>query len=337
MSEASVKITAIVAPYNEGRHIRGCLRALLEQQGVDGQVEIVVVDGMSADGTREIVRASPEYGTRVRMLDNPDRLQVYALNAGLRAARGEYVAFFSAHTHYGPRYLATCLEVMARTGAAAVGGVQRPQGGGAFGKAVAWCMSSPFGVGNARYRFADKEEEAESLFSIFTRRKTLEDLGGFDERFPYDEDSDISYRLRSAGGKLVVSPQIEIAYHVRDTLRGLCAQMYRYGYWRRLTQLAHRGRVPLRVYAPAALVAAATAAIPLSGTPLRAVSAAAMGAYAAFLLAAGAAAIPKLRARALLVPAVLAAMHISYGIGWWVGLLTFRSVPERAPRAVYGD
>jgi glycosyltransferase involved in cell wall biosynthesis len=109
-----MKISAIVAPFNEERHIEECLRGLLAQRGVGENLEIIVVDGMSTDRTREIVQSFPEYGTRITMLENPRRLQVYALNIGLRAAIGEYVALISAHAHYGPSYLSSCLDVMNR-------------------------------------------------------------------------------------------------------------------------------------------------------------------------------------------------------------------------------
>lgn len=323
-----MKISAIVAPFNEERHIEECLQGLLGQRGVGEDLEIIVVDGMSTDRTREIVQSFPEYGTRITMLENPRRLQVYALNIGLRAAIGEYVALISAHAHYGPSYLSSCLDVMNRMGATAVGGVQVPSGESALGKAIAWCMSSPFGVGNARYRYARKEEEVDSLFSIFTLRDVLETLGGFDERFPYDEDSDLSYRLRRSGGKLVVSPAIEIKYHVRRSLTALSRQMYRYGYWRRFTQLAHANDVPLRVYAPAALVAVLTLSVALANSPLRALPWALLASYGAFLAVAIVVACIRLRAYALLVPIVLATMHVSYGVGWWVGLISFRSIPE---------
>jgi succinoglycan biosynthesis protein ExoA len=315
-----VKISVIVATYNEERYIGRCIQGLLGQRGVDGDFEILVADGRSTDRTREIVRALPEFGDRIRLIDNPRRFQVYAWNLGLANARGEYVAIIgAAHAEYANDYLASCLEVIERTGASGVGGVQIPVGTGVVAKAVAWCMSSPFGVGNARFRYTTKEEEADSVFSIFARRQALADIGGFDERIPFDEDSELNYRLRAAGGRLIVSPSIRIRYFVRSSLRALARQMYRYGYWRRYTQLLHPGRVPLRVYAPAALVADLIACIAFAASGLRIFPLAVAGAYACFLALASAVALPKLRSGALFVPPVLVTMHVSYGAGWWAG------------------
>jgi GT2 family glycosyltransferase len=327
-----VSITAVVAAYNEEEHIGRCLQDLLAQQHVDGDIEIIVVDGMSTDRTVDVVRSFPEYGTKIRLLANPHRLQVYAWNAALSIARGEYFAMILAHAQYSPTYFASCLEVMRRTRAQAVGGVQRACGEGIVGNAIAWCMSSAAGIGNARYRYSREEQEADSIFSIFTRAETLRALGGYDVRLPFDEDSDMNYRLRKSGAKLVVSPRIGVRYIVRHSLKALAKQMYRYGYWRRVTQLKHGAEVPLRVCAPAALLAAVALSAALAATPVRLFAIGIPALYGALLLGSAIASIPRTRAGALYVPAALATMHFSYGFGYWVALATVRSLP----RAVRG-
>jgi succinoglycan biosynthesis protein ExoA len=338
-SSNRVLITAAVATRNEEAHIRRCLESLLAQEEVRGELEILVIDGMSDDRTTQIVAGFPEYGTKIRLIPNPRRLQVYAWNAALREARGEYFAMIIAHADYGPRYFASCLEVLQRTGAAAVGGVQRPQGVGLLGRAIAWCMSSPFGIGNARFRYTKDEEESDSVFSIFTKSATLQALGGYDVRIPFDEDSELNYRLRRQGAALVVSSQIEVCYFVRRSLAALSRQMYRYGFWRRATLLKHPQQVPLRVYAPAALVAAlllSAALAALGPGPALVLIAGKLrlpvvvpALYAAFLAAAALVAVRKVGFGASLVPLVLATMHLSYGIGTWVAVFRLRRLPPQ--------
>ncbi len=323
-----MSITAVVATFNEVAHIGRCLDGLLSQHGLDEELEILVIDGMSTDGTAHVVRGFAEFGSKIRLLENPYRLQVHAWNMALREARGEYFAMILAHADYSPTYFASCLDVMRRTGAGAVGGVQRSHGEGALGRAIAWCMSSSFGVGNARFRFAQQEEESDTVFSIFTRCATLRDVGGYDERIPFDEDADLNYRLRRIGVKLVVSPRIGVRYHVRHSLRALALQMFRYGYWRRFTQIKHGERVPLRVYAPAVLVAGLVLSAAAAFTPLRAFAAIVPLLYALFVAAAVVRAWKALHALALLVPAVLVTMHLAYGIGWWNGLFRLGRWPR---------
>jgi GT2 family glycosyltransferase len=321
-----VTITAAIATYNEEAHIGRCILDLLAQEGLGGaDFEILVIDGRSSDRTIDVVRSFPEFGTKIRLLDNPKRLQVHAWNMALQEARGEYFAMILAHSRYSPTYFASCLEVMRRTNADAVGGVQRPFGSGLLGRAVAWCMSSAAGVGNARYRYTDTEEESDSVFSIFTRADTLRSLGGYDERVPFDEDSDMNYRLRASGRRLIVSPRIGVQYVVRHSMKALCMQMYRYGYWRRFTQLKHPGAVPVRVLAPPALVAALLLSLAMLPTHAWPVALIVPLLYGAFLLVTAIGSLAGAGLSALLVPAVLVAMHCSYGIGYWVSLVKFRS------------
>ena len=327
-----VTITAVVATYNEEAHIGRCLLHLLDQR-VDADIKIIVVDGMSTDRTVDIVRSFPEYGTKIELLQNPQRLQVYGWNAALREAKSEYFAMILAHADYSASYFAQCLEVMRRTGADAVGGVQRTFGRSVLGRAVAFCMSSSFGMGNARFRYTKKEEESSTVFSIFTGCETIRALGGYDETVPFDEDSDLNYRLRKRGGKLVVSPDIHVRYYVRESLKALWKQMYCYGYLRRFTQLKHRRAIPRRVYAPPSLVAALALSAALAATPLRALAALVPAMYAALLLAASLNAVFVVRGAAAAVPLAIVTMHVAYGIGYWCALFkTLPRLPGAAPR-----
>jgi glycosyltransferase involved in cell wall biosynthesis len=318
-------ITAVVATFNEQTHIKQCLDGLLRQRGFEGGLEIIVVDGGSQDATLEIIRNMPQARERIRVLNNPRRLQVYAWNIGWKAARGAYVGLISAHTEYDQDYFARCLEVLHRTGAANVGSVQEAIGDGALGRAIAWAMSSPFGIGNAEFRYVKEEKEVDSVFGGFFTKETLAAIGGYDERNPFDEDSDINYRLRKAGKKVVVSPAIKVRYHARSSLRKLVHQMYRYGYWRRRTQMEHPTSTPARIMAPPMLLLglAVSAALLVTGYnwavafPLI---------YVAFSLSAAVFAFRTLHAASALslVPIVLTVMHLAYGFGWWVGLYAHR-------------
>jgi len=330
MKTGSETITAVIATLNEARHIRGCIEGLLAQTGVN-LVEVLVVDGGSQDGTPEIVQRLPEFGTKVFLLRNPKRFQVYAWNIGIAAARGQYTAFFIGHARYAPDYLRQCLEARKRTGAANVGGVQVPAyDGGACAPAIAWAMSSRFGVGGANLRYAREECFVDSVFCGFYETSLLRDLGGFDERIPFDEDDDLNYRVRKAGHKVLVSPRIRVSYYVRSSLSGLAKQMFRYGFWRRATQLKHPDLVPWRILVPPLFVVAlcASALALVLRNPLGLVVPLA---YLAFCAAALFEAYTRLRSsRALLAPVVLSVMHVSYGVGYLFGLFGLRGSTFRS-------
>lgn len=327
----SVAITAVVATYNEEQYIGRCLMALLAQQDVPGGFEILVIDGGSRDQTADIVRSFPEYGTTIRLLRNPRHLQVHAWNIALEEMRGEYYAMITAHAEYAPDYFARCLQTLGRTGAAAVGGVPRACGEGRLGHAVAFCMSSPFGVGGARFRYLTREERCDTVPLLFARRETIEAVGGWDERIAFDEDSDMSYRLRARGGKLIVSPAIGVRYYVRRSPRALWKQMYRYGFWRRFTQIKHPSKVPLRIMAPSLFLAGLVLSAGAAATPLRGLALIVPGLYAAFATVAVCRAIPRIGSSALLVPAAMLIMHTAYGVGYWKALLTMRPALAGTP------
>ena len=321
-----MKISAIVAARNEGGHIGRCLMDLLEQGGIaDDDLEIVVVDERSTDRTVNVVRSFPEFGTRIRLIDGGRKLRAHAWNVGWRAARGEYIAFIGAHSSYGPEYLRGCLLAIERTGAGGVGPVQVPAGTSTIGKAVAWSMSSRFGVGNARFRFARCEQEVDSVYSMFLRRETLEQLGGYDERVAFDADSEFNYRLRAAGGRIVVSPDLHAVYFVCNSLRALGRQMFCYGYWRRFTRVLHPKQIPPRVYAPPAFVAGLGLSILLWLSSLWQLALIVPLAYAAFVTIATLSAIKRIGLpSAFCVALALPSMHLSYGAGFWCALLTRR-------------
>jgi glycosyltransferase involved in cell wall biosynthesis len=299
---------------------------LLSQVGLPGPIEILVVDGGSCDKTLDIVRSFPDYGTQIRIIPNPRRFQTYAWNIGIRSARGKYVALFSAHSVYADDYLVRCFEARTRTGAANVGGVQTPVGDGLIGRAVAWAMQSPFGVGNAHFRYTTKEQFVDAVYGAFFDKATVEAIGGYDESLPVNEDAEIQYRMRKAGHRIFLSPQIRVRYHVRSSLSRLAQQMFQYGFWRRKVQLAYPEYVPLRVLAPPLLIMACTASIIAFAFLRNPAMLAVPLLYMAFL---GVAAVIAASARrsllvGLAAPAVLSVMHFSYGFGWLLGLFVHR-------------
>ena len=324
-------VTVVVAAFNEERHIERCLRQILDQRLLSGEIEVLVFDGRSTDRTRHIVDAIAASDPRVQVHDNPERFQVYAYNRAIKMARGQYMMFAVVHAEYADEYFAQAIKVANRMGAVNVSGVARAVGSGLLGGTIAWAMSSPFGVGDATFRYLESERYADSVFVGFLRREAIVDIGGFNENVPFDEDTDLNLRLRRAGYKLAISPKLQCRYHVRTSLQGLAHQMFRYGFWRRKSQLNFGTRIPLRVMAPPALVLS-LALTPVLPPPMQTLV---PFAYGLFLTVATARSVPRLGAHAVLVPLVLTLMHVSYGLGWLKGLAVHRK-PSTAGNADAG-
>lgn len=318
-------ISVIVPTLNEETHIAAVLEDMLGQEALDADVELLVVDGGSTDKTREIVE---EYAARgnVRLVDNPKRHQVFGYNIAIREARGSIICIVHAHARFSRTYLAACLDVRERTGAANVGGVIRHRGEGPVGEAIALAMSSPLGVGDSKYRHAKEEQWCDSVMGTFMDRSLFDKIGFYNETNVVNEDCEFNYRLRAAGYKIFLSPRIEVSYWVRPSLIALARQYLRYGFYRRWTEVQHPGSVPWRVYAPPALVLglAGSGLLLLGGRALLAAILPLL--YLCFL---GIAFVDGMRrskrlALGLLEPLAIATMHVAFGLGWLRGFVTLR-------------
>jgi glycosyltransferase involved in cell wall biosynthesis len=249
-------LVSIVIPcLNEERYIVSLLDSLQSQDyGPDG-IEVLVADGGSTDATRQLVRDYPTRFLRLELVDNPKRITVGGLNAGMDQARGDCWIIIGAHSLVRQDFVRASVEALQRTGAACVGGPIETIGEGATGKAIAAAMSSPFGVGNAKFRYADVEGDVDTVPFGCYHRKVWEVLGRFDETVDGADEDSYNERLIEAGGRIVLVPTIRSSYFPRRTLKALARQYWEYGAAK--GTLLSRGR-PLRArhFAPPAMVAA---------------------------------------------------------------------------------
>lgn len=313
-------VTVVVAARNEERHIGACLDALIAQDYPADRLEIVVADGMSTDGTRELVSAAAARDSRVRLIDNPKRIAATAFNAGIMAGGGEIVGIMSAHAIPASDYVSRAVEALRVTGAAAVGGRIVRLSTTPRQRAIAAATSSPFGVGNARHNYADRAQLVETVFPGMWPREVLDNVGLFDEDLVRNQDDELSYRIRQAGGRIWYDPAIKVAYVPRDSIRDLFSQYRQYGFWRIYVLRKHPQALQLRQLAPplwvlSLLVGLTGVAV---GSQLRLLLIPSAGAYVALMLAALGRGQP-IRQVALRVAAA-AAMHLGYGLGMLRGL-----------------
>ena len=229
-------VSVIVPCYNEEMTIRGLLEAIHQQTFPSSQIEVIISDGMSTDGTRAAVKsfseAHPELN--IRLIDNYDRNIPAALNRAIAASRGAYIVRLDAHSIPHPTYVETALQTLETTGAANVGGVWEihPGGTGWIARSIATAAANPLGAGGARYRVGGTEGEVDTVpFGAF-QRFWLERTGRFDESLLTNEDYEFNVRIRAAGGSVWFNPEIRSIYLARPTLGELARQYWRYGFWK---------------------------------------------------------------------------------------------------------
>ena len=319
---ATADVSVLVPVLDEERHIREAV-ASMQAQRIDGEVELIFIDGRSRDRTRAILEELAERDPRIRVLDNPARRTPQGLNVGLAAARGRYVARMDAHTHYPPGYLAAGVRRLEQGGVEHVSGPQIAVGDGTWSRRVALALSTRLGVGGAGFRDLGSDEiEVDSGFTGVWRRETLERQGGWDEGWPQNQDAELAARIRADGGRLVCLPEMAADYVPRDSLRSLARQYWRYGIYRAKTSRRHPNALRRsHVLAPGLTATVAAALLP--GPVGRLARIGVAGYVAALILESVRAARRDRPADAATLPVVFATMHLAWGLGFLWGVARY--------------
>lgn len=319
-------VTVIMPIRNEAAFIKQGLGAVLAQDYPAERMEVIIADGMSDDGTREIVQAMQAQYSNLRLIDNPGKIVPTALNAAIAQARGDVMVRVDGHTIIAPDYVRECIAALKRSGADNVGGRMDAVNETPFGRAVALATSSPFGVGGARFHYSNEEEWVDTVYMGAWRRDVFERIGLFDEEQVRNQDDEFNYRLLAQGGKILLSPRIKSQYYSRSTLRSLWKQYFQYGYWKVRVMQKHPRQMRPRQFAPPALAGALTiglAAAPFSKTARR-LFAGVAGLYLTANLLASVLTARKGGVRSLpLLPPTFATLHLAYGLGFLIGLVKF--------------
>jgi glycosyltransferase involved in cell wall biosynthesis len=299
---------------NEERHLEDAVDAVVAQ-GYPGQIQVVLAVGPGHDDTLGVARRLAERDPRITVVENPSGRTPEALNLAVAAADHDIIVRVDGHGFLSKGYIERAVRVMTETNAANVGGVMHAEGVTDFEKAVATAMTSPLGVGGARFHTGGEAGPADTVYLGVFRREWLTAAGGYDPRFTRAQDWELNYRIRQAGGVIWFDPALTVEYRPRPTLRALSRQYRDYGRWRRVVAARHKGSINARYLAPpTALVAVAAGVVGgLVWRPLWAIPAA----YAAGVGVGGVAIARGKGAKvALRVPAVLATMHMSWGWGF---------------------
>ena len=333
MPSASTLVSVILPCRNEAGYIEDCLQSILKQELPDAELEIIVADGVSIDGTREYLQRLSAENPRVRFLSNPGRIVSTGLNAALREARGEVIVRMDAHTVYAPDYIKQCLAVLRETGADNVGGPMRTTATSYKERVIQAAFHSPFAVGGARSHNPECEGYVDTVIYGCWKKSVFDRVGNFDEELVRNQDDEHNLRLARAGGKIYQSPRIRSWYHVRDSFRTLWKQYLQYGYWKVLVIRKHRLPASIRHVVPAAFVAALGSLL-LTGwfwRPALVAAGALAGVYLmSILLASLLTACQTEKKLFPVLPIAFCCFHLAYGYGFLRGVLDF-VILQKAP------
>lgn len=338
MTRDLLPFVSVVAPCrNEIAFIKSALQSLLACDYPADRMEILVVDGMSDDGTRRVVAEMAQRDPRIRLLDNPKIIVPCAMNIGIRQARGEYIVRVDCHARFAPDYISKSVAVSRRTGAGNVGGymVTLPGDNTPTGRAIATATSCPFGVGNSMFRLSGPEREVDTLAFGTYPRDVFDQVGLFDERLIRNQDVEMNRRIRRAGRKVILSPEVRLEYYNRSTYVGLWRQSFNNGLWNPYTVWLVGTSLSWRHFAPMGMMCALIAFMAAGfWRPVLHLGAAIQ--VALYLVVGSLFAVRASRSKpglsTLRVLWAFVVMHAAYGLGslWGVMTIPFK-YPRRSP------
>jgi succinoglycan biosynthesis protein ExoA len=343
LTGTSEAVSVVMPVRNEERYLGESVGRVLGQD-YEGDLELVIAVGPSRDRTADVARRLAAADPRITVVDNPTGRIPAAINIALRASSHAVVVRVDGHSMLPDGYIRTAVETLRETGAVNVGGIMAAEGITPFQQAVAWAMTSPFGVGAARFHTGGEPGPADTAYMGVFRREAVELAGGYNEEFQVAEDWELNHRLREAGGLIWFQPAMKVTYRPRATVAELAIQYFRYGRWRRVVSRQHAGTINLRYLAPPVAVAAVAAGSAGGLTGLAGIAAGATGSWPALLTLGfavplcylGAVAAIAVRASRQLpanaaarLPLALTTMHMCWGSGF---LTSPRSLVPGGPR-----
>jgi succinoglycan biosynthesis protein ExoA len=330
-------VSIVIPCRNERDNIEAALRSIMAQKRPPGGFEVIVADGMSDDGTRDVLVRLSKEDSRLRIVDNTRQIVSTGLNAAIREAKGSIIVRMDAHTEYASDYIRQCVQTLRETAADNVGGPWIAKGEGRIGQAIAAAFQSSFASGGARGHDPNYSGPVDTVYLGCWPREIFDRIGMFDEELARNQDDEINLRLRRTGGKIWQSTKIKSWYYPRESLLSLLKQQMQYGYWKVPVIQKHKIPASARHIVPAGFVLslillplasfwshlAASSWLILAGTY------SACNISASFVTAAR-------RDWSLfpLLPIVFACYHFGYGYGFLRGICDF-IVLRRGPSRVY--
>jgi succinoglycan biosynthesis protein ExoA len=320
-------VSVILPVRNEGHFIAQSLEAVLIQDYPADRMQVIVVDGMSTDGTRELIRGMQNDHPHLWLIDNPEQIVSTGLNRAFAHVHGDIVVRVDGHCKIARDYVRRCVEHILADGVDGVGGPVTTIGESASARAIAAAMSSPFGVGDSAFRTGVTVSNlADTVpFPAYTR-SIMERAGPYDQELVRNQDDEYNYRLRKLGAKILLATDIHSEYYSRTSLASLRRQYYQYGYWKVRVMQKHAAQMRPRQFVPACFVVALLCALcvaPFTNWGLTAFAVIG-GLYVAANLVASSKEWAARRLKpSLVLPAAYLIIHVSYGSGFLIGLVRF--------------
>lgn len=324
----NVPFVSVILPVrNEGAYIESCIHSIFTQD-YSGEIEILVAEGMSTDDTRKIINdyvlLNPQHN--IQILGNPGKIVPTGMNIALRQAKGKIIIRADGHCILASDYVRKCVEHIQKDAVDGVGGPMESIGETPIAKAIAICMSSPFGVGNSTFRTTSgKSMLVDTVpFPAYTRQ-IIEHVGFYDEELVRNQDDEYNYRIRELGGRIFLADDVRSIYFSRTSLKRLWMQYYQYGYFKVRVLQKHPRQMSLRQFVPPVFVFALVLSLICAFFP--SIHVLALPVPLLYFTANVLASLYTASSRGWIylpyLPVIFSILHLSYGFGFLVGLFKF--------------
>ncbi len=256
-------VSAMIVVRNEENRIAKCLDSLLCQDYPVDKYEIIIIDGESTDRTLDIVKERIELAKKertvpsLRIVNNPKHILASGWNIGIKEARGEYVVRPDAHAYVETDFISKNVDTMLDIGnASCVGGQMTTLSDTKTGEIIKEALSRPFGVGGAKFRYSKEPGYIDTVAYGLYKRSVFDEIGYFNEVLVRTQDNDLHRRMRDAGMKFYLNPEIRSYYYSRDSYKRLVKQQFNNGKWTMINYLLRPGKMSIRHFVPLGFVLA---------------------------------------------------------------------------------
>ncbi|MBI3334999.1 MAG: glycosyltransferase family 2 protein [Candidatus Portnoybacteria bacterium] len=217
-----IEVSIIIPCRNEENYIAQCLDSLAAQNYPKERLEVLVVDGLSEDGTRNKVKPYTKRYPFIKLLDNSSRIIPVAMNIGIKNAKGDVIMKMDAHASYPKDYVSKCVNALRQYDADNAGGmlITKPGGDTLQARAIALCLSHWFGVGSSPFRRqsqSKKPREVDTVAFGCYKKEVFKKIGLYNEHLERSSDMELNIRLKKAGGKILLVPDITAYYYADST------------------------------------------------------------------------------------------------------------------------
>ena len=314
MNNLSTPAVSVILPIlNEEQDLENCISAIL-QQDYAGEIEIILALGPSKDRTNQIATELAAKNSNIKLVNNPTGQTAKGLNLAIKESTNEIICRIDGHSEISSTYIKTAVDVMLKTGAVNVGGVMYADSSSGLQRTIAQAMRSKLGVGPSKFHTGGNAGESETVYLGTFKKTAILKAGGFDERYIRAQDWELNHRMRAQGGLIWFDPALKVIYRPRKSIFKLAKQYFQYGRWRRVIARQHPKTTNYRYLAPPIAVIANAISL-TTGLFVNALFFVPLLSYV-LLLVIGGLIIGRQILDKLLMPLVLATMHISWGVGF---------------------